>query len=279
MTLFFIFLGEAIASSLLTYFYTPIPKTWAFCWSPVVMVPVFYLLAFGFYAFLLWVGSLFLSKKENEGIDPFVLWLAHETSWQLLFLSRSHLQVTGLEKLPKEEGFLLISNHTSQFDQIALLGLLKGRRVLCVTKPENEEIFIAGKWLKRAGYIAINRDNNFEGLKAIIKATRVCKEKRASVIIAPEGTRSKSGVMLPFKPGSFKIATMAKAPIVVVAIQNSRYVSKRFPWRSTTIYLDFLEVIAPEQFKDGNTIALAERTQKEIQADLSSHQSREYASK
>jgi len=187
--------------------------------------------------------------------------------------------VSGLEKLPKEDGFVLISNHISQFDQIALLALIRKHRMLCVTKPENEAIFIAGKWLKRAGYIAINRENNFEGLKAIIKATRICKEKRGSVIIAPEGTRSKNGEMLPFKAGSFKIATMAKAPIVVVSIQNSRSVAKRFPWRSTTIYLDFLEVIPPEEFADGNTLVLAERTQKEIQENLIAHQNREYRTK
>ena len=122
------------------------------------MLPFFYLLAFVFYVVLLLIGSLFLSKKENDSIDPFVVWLAHETSWQLLFLSRSRLQVSGLEKLPKEDGFVLISNHISQFDQIALLALIRKHRMLCVTKPENEAIFMAAPAL--IGYDATGRKTN-----------------------------------------------------------------------------------------------------------------------
>jgi 1-acyl-sn-glycerol-3-phosphate acyltransferase len=128
---------------------------------------------------------------------------------------------------------------------------------------------ICGPFITRAGYIPINREDPREGLKAINKAVEYMEQYDVPIGISPEGTRNKTkDLMLPFHPGSFKIATKAQCPIVVIALHNTNLVHKRLPFRHTTIYLNVLDVVYPEDYKDMNTIEIAEKCRNEILDDL-----------
>ena len=125
-----------------------------------------------------------------------------------------------------------------------------------------------GKYMHASGFIPIDRSNPREGVKAINKACERITSGNASVLICPEGTRSGGYEMGEFHNGSFKIALKAKCPIVLCSIQNSCQVKKRFPFKSTTIYFDVIEVLKYEDFKDKSTQEISDYAYKVIKDNL-----------
>jgi 1-acyl-sn-glycerol-3-phosphate acyltransferase len=238
------------------------------------MIPFVYIILFIILLLLLFIWSLFLKIKNKRGINKpnaFYAYIVKGVSDALLHLFNVSVKVTGEEKLPDTRKFLLVNNHLANFDQMAILKFLKRkyRPIIFVSKPQNMHIPICGPFITRAGYIPINREDPREGLKAINKAVEYMEQYDVPIGISPEGTRNKTkDLMLPFHPGSFKIATKAQCPIVVIALHNTNLVHKRLPFRHTTIYLNVLDVVYPEDYKDMNTIEIAEKCRNEILADL-----------
>jgi 1-acyl-sn-glycerol-3-phosphate acyltransferase len=104
----------------------------------------------------------------------------------------AHIKVTGKEKLKGRKGpFVIINNHLSDFDQFVVISRFRGYPLICVSKPENFAIPVAGPWMAYAGYLAINREDAFEAVKTIKQAANIVSSGQASIGISPEGTRSK----------------------------------------------------------------------------------------
>lgn len=95
------------------------------------------------------------------------------------------------------------------------------------------------------------------------------KRSLCSMMIYPEGTRSKNGELLPFHPGSFKIAQRSSAPLVIAAVRGTEKVRDNFPLHQTDVYFDVLEVLDPEQVKSMSTARLAEYSRSLIEKHLS----------
>ena len=174
----------------------------------------FVLLApFGLLAF---VFSLFGARKLTAN---FVYKIAYVWAWVLIKMTGSTLTVTGQENVPKDGGVCFVSNHEGYFD-IALLFASCGRPVGFVAKKELMLIPFLNIWIYMVGGISIDRAN---ARKAIHSINQGAKKIRAGggVIIFPEGHRSKGRGLLPFHAGSLKLATMAQAPIVPVALEGS----------------------------------------------------------
>ena len=74
----------------------------------------------------------------------------------------------GLEKLPKNQKFLLVTNHRGLFDAVLLCHTFRNDNFVAVSKPENFHLPIAGPWIKGMGHLAIDRENNRNALKTII---------------------------------------------------------------------------------------------------------------
>lgn len=166
-------------------------------------------------------------------------------------------QITGAEKLP-ESPYLLVCNHRAGFDPLMILRYLKGQNIAFVSKPSNMAIPMIGDIAYAAGFLPIDRENDREALKTILAAAGYLKKGLCSMAIFPEGTRSRSGEMLPFHAGSFKIAQRAKVPVVVACVRETEKVSHRWFLRPTKVYLDILEVIPAEQVKAMSTHELAQ---------------------
>ncbi|HBE01086.1 MAG TPA: 1-acyl-sn-glycerol-3-phosphate acyltransferase [Spirochaetia bacterium] len=122
--------------------------------------------------------------------------------------SGAEITVTGLEKIDKNKSYIVISNHQSAFDIYILAGILP-LEVRFISKDLYFRIPFFGWAMKKAGYIAINRKNPRQAYRALQTAARVLTEKK-SLIIFPEGTRSDGEHILPFKPGTMKIAFMGQ---------------------------------------------------------------------
>lgn len=131
----------------------------------------------------------------------------------------STVEVTGLENVPKEGAVLFVSNHQGYFDIPMLLYYLP-KTLGFLSKIEIKKWPFLGKWLICLEGVFIDRNDIRQSLTAIKKTTEVLKSGQ-SIIIFPEGTRSKSSELNAFKPGSLKPAQRANVPIVPITIENT----------------------------------------------------------
>ena len=167
--------------------------------------------------------------------------------------------VTGLEKVPKDKKFLLICNHRSKFDNMVASYIFKKWPLAYVSKPENFSIPMGRRYMHRACYIPLNRESPKDALAVIAEASRLIKEDLSCIGIFPEGTRSDSTALLPFKAGCLRVAKNAHCPIVVITVDGTEKIHKTFPWHKTPVKLDVLEVISEEEVETSKTVELADK--------------------
>ena len=178
------------------------------------------------------------------------------------------VHATGLEKIPTDKRFLLVCNHRSMFDPIVKIPLLKNYNIIYASKASNFKIPVGGKIMHKTGCLVMDRENNREALKTIIKMADYIRNDEGSACIYPEGTRNTEDKMLPFHAGSFKVAQKTAAPVVVMSLRNTDKVGKRAPFRRTDVYIDVLDVIDGEFVKANSTHVTAELAQNLIQNKL-----------
>jgi len=141
---------------------------------------------------------------------------------ELMRLYDITINIEGKENIPDEDGFVFISNHQGYADIIVLLKVMEGRQVGFIAKETLQKVPYFGKWISAIRGVYIKRGDAREALKSIQAGVNHIKEG-FNLVIFPEGTRSRSPEMGEFKPGSFKLATKAKVPVVPVAINGTRH--------------------------------------------------------
>ena len=130
----------------------------------------------------------------------------------------STVNVEGIDNIP-EGAVLFVSNHPSLFDIAMFLGYIP-RPAGFIAKAEISKIPILKRWMLEYNCIFLDRSNLRQSAKAINEGIAKLKSG-ISMIIFPEGTRSRGREMLEFKHGSFKLATKAKVPIVPVTMDGT----------------------------------------------------------
>jgi len=175
-------------------------------------------------------------------------------------------RIEGLDKMP-EGKFLMVCNHRSFFDPVTVMAKFQKYNISFISKPENMRLPLIGKAAYAAGTLGIDRENNREALKTILRAAEYIKQGFCNMLIYPEGTRSESGELLPFHAGSFKIAQRAGCDLVIAAIDGSEKVKKRM-LRPTRVTMTVLETIPAERVKAMGTDELAAYSRNLISAHL-----------
>ncbi len=133
-----------------------------------------------------------------------------------------HVNVTGAENLPKEGPVVYIANHQSYADALGTLKMIsENHQIGYIGKDYFGKIPYFGKWVTRIRSIYISRGNTRNSLRVISEGAEYLKDG-FSMVIFPEGTRSKDGTMGEFKPGSFKLATKAQVPIIPLSMNDGR---------------------------------------------------------
>ena len=138
---------------------------------------------------------------------------------KLLKILDIKVNVHGTENLPKDKNVLFIGNHQGNFDipiYMSYIDVPKG----FVAKIELTKIAGIKTWMEYMNCIFMDRSSVRKAGEAIVKGIKSLKSGN-SLVIFPEGTRSRSDKMGEFKAGSFKLATKSKAPIVPVTIDGS----------------------------------------------------------
>ena len=177
------------------------------------------------------------------------------------------LKVTGLENIPKENGFMLYSNHQGLFDVLAIaatcdnpLGAVLKKELYNI--PFLHQIAICTK------SFAMDREDVRQSLKVIQSVTEEVKSGR-NYLIFPEGTRSKLGnQMLDFHGGSFRCATKSKCPVVPVALIDCFKVLDQKGSKPVSVQIHYLEPIYYEEYKDMKPAELAELVKSRIEAKI-----------
>ena len=151
---------------------------------------------------------------------------------------------------------VFISNHQSYADILSFLYNVKNHQVAFITKDGLSKIPIFGKWVSRIRGIYIHRGDARASLKTINEGVEYLKQG-FSLVIFPEGTRSRSSAMAEFKHGSFKLATKARVPIVPVTLNGGYHTYEETGKVTKGCHIDFM-VHKPIETKDMSRAELAE---------------------
>ncbi len=175
----------------------------------------------------------------------------------------------GMEKVPASGRFLLVCNHVDNSDPIILLHSFAKQQLAFISKRENSTMFIIGPMMHKLQCQLLNRENDREALKTILKCIQILKEDKASVAVFPEGGIHDDYKFHHFRPGVFKIAQKANVPIVVCTLKNSKEVIHNIKrLKGTTVELNVLDVLRPEDFRGLTTVEIADRCYRMMAQDL-----------
>lgn len=181
-----------------------------------------------------------------------------------------NLQITGQENIPKENGFLLYSNHQGLFDVVAIV-VGCDTPVSAVYKKEIENVPFIREIATCLKGFPIDRKDPRQSLQVMQDVTKELLAGR-NYIIFPEGTRSKDGNnMIEFHGGSFRCAVKAKCPIVPVAVVDGYKVFDEKGSKPVDCQLHFLPVIQPEEFEGMKANDVAALVKDRIQEALDQH--------
>lgn len=161
-----------------------------------------------------------LTKKGDlEKRDAYIHKITTKWAKFVMKLAGAKITVIGEENLPKDQTVLFVANHQSNFDIPLLMSSINVPKGF-IAKKELEKWPMISTWMKYIKCIFMDRSNLRKSAEAIVEGTKLLRGGY-SMVIFPEGTRSKGGPIGDFKAGSFKLATKSKCPIVPVTIDGT----------------------------------------------------------
>ncbi|MGI9585285.1 MAG: lysophospholipid acyltransferase family protein [Acidimicrobiia bacterium] len=184
----------------------------------VVLVPLFFVYTLALSLIVIVYGSFRPTSSIHDSI------LRH---WSRLFLGIPPVRVSveGAQHVDPEQRYVVAANHLSMFDIPLLFRVLpvKGR---FLSKQEVFRVPLLGRAMRTVGIIEIDRSSGSSSRQAIVDGVQLGAERGYSFIVFPEGTRSTSGELLPFKKGAFRIAIDSGLPLLPVVIEGTDRVSR-----------------------------------------------------
>ncbi len=154
-------------------------------------------------------------SRTGDGVHLVARWWGRSILWACCI----PIQMKGSENIDPTRSCIYMSNHQSNFDIPVLLSKLPVQ-FRWLAKAELFKIPIFGRGMRGAGYISIDRSNRKSAFHSLTRAAESIRNG-TSVLIFPEGTRSRDGRLQPFKKGGFVLAVDAGVPIVPIIIQGT----------------------------------------------------------
>lgn len=148
----------------------------------------------------------------------------------VLALLRIRIRLRGAEHLVPGQRYIVMGNHVSFMD-IFFFAAAYPLAPVAVEKRENFRIPVYGWLVRRWGNIPVNRQDHEEAMKALAEARELLEGSDLSLVIMPEGTRSKSGKMGPFKRGGFHLAVQTGLFIAPFTFRGAFAVHPTGTWR------------------------------------------------
>ena len=242
---------------------TKICSEWYDFWMILVTFIVAWIISALIIVILIFLYTLTVNKKkEYDKPNKFMRFLIKIVCEMLLQIFRVDVNVRGLEKVPEDQAVFLVQNHNSYIDPLITIWTFRFLDIVFIMKKEIMKAPFVSHALYRCGFPALDRQNNREALKTMVKTKEMVEKGIHSVGVYPEGTRSKDGELHEFKAGSFKIPEKTGCPVVVTVLKNTDKILKRFPFKKTQVYIDVIDVLYADDYLGENTPELSESIHK-----------------
>lgn len=218
---------------------------------------------------LYWRVKTLQRKGRIHEANAIVLHQVESWAGKLLRHIKMQVNVVGRENLPDaSEPVVFVANHQSYLDIPLLMSPIHPPHPL-LAKQEILKVPMLGKWMLALGCITVDR-NDIRGAAAALKEAEQKLVGGTSLIIFPEGTRSKSPEMGSFKAGAVRIAWKAKARIVPVAIEGTyrSLEGNRYRVQPNTVTLTILPPVVTSGLSKEDQHALPQRIEQHIAATL-----------
>lgn len=204
------------------------------------------------------------AKVNKKRADITSLRIVQWAFRMVLLICGTNVIVKGEENVITDAPVLYIGNHRSYFDIV--VGYSRCPNLTgFISKDHFKKIPILRTWMERLYCLFLDRSNTRDGLRVVLTAIDYIK-RGISIFVCPEGTRTRTGEMAPFKEGTFKIATKTGCPIIPVAFSNTDDIFERhIPWiKKTTVVIHYGEPIYPDSLEGDDKKHIGAYTQRAI---------------
>lgn len=234
-----------------------------FCGTFLVCILVLFLM-------VVVAGEIYQGKPEPEKENPFIRWVVKWYAPAVMAFLGTKIRVTGMEKVPTEGRFMLVCNHIADLDTGVLLTVFNKKQLAFIAKKETREMFLIGKLMPQIHCQFLNRENDREGLKVILRCIDLLKKDENSVAGYPEGAIIEDGKALHhFRNGIFKVAQRTGVPIVVCTLRDTQHVlSNALKLKPSQVTLHLVDVIPAEEVQGQTAVQLSERAYRLMAEDL-----------
>lgn len=228
-----------------------------------------------FFLYQIWLLVLFIVFGVSWGIGCFFASLfaggedrarRYLIHWARISLKLSRLDITvaGLERLDLGRPYVFMPNHSSFLDVLLVFAFIS-HNFRSIVKEEFFSIPLLGLTVKSSGQIPLNRKSPRKGLQSIKQAAELLK-RGVSIVVFPEGTRSRDGQIHEFKTTLFVLPIRTRTPVVPVLIEGTfealprgSVLLKCYPVKVT-----FLDPVSPDCFSDKERALYAEKIQQHL---------------
>lgn len=170
------------------------------------------------------------------------------------------VRVEGQQRIPADRACIFMANHVSNLDAPALIAHIPGH-TSAFTKRAVFKIPVFGYCLKLARFIPVDRKGNPIDAKKSVDEAVLLLQTGLHITMFVEGTRSKTGRMMPFKKGPFYLAMQSGAPCIPVSIHGSETLMPKgsFGIKPGTIHMIFHEPLNPGDYATRGELSQAAR--------------------
>jgi 1-acyl-sn-glycerol-3-phosphate acyltransferase len=227
-----------------------------------------FFVVFGVAIFLFLVGP-FCVLYALVRRSPDILYAAGRVGSRLgLYLGGVKLVVRGRENIESGRPFLFLANHQSYCDPPALFVSIP-RNVRLILKKELRKVPLLGLIMEMGGFVFIDRKDRVQSIDGMKQAVRQLQQGH-SFLIYPEGTRTRTGELGPFKKGPFIMAIESGTPIMPISVKGSYEIMppNRFNVKPGTVVITFHPPIATNGLLLADREGLTERVRETISAAL-----------
>jgi len=173
--------------------------------------------------------------------------------------------VRNIEEARRQGPCVFMANHASFFDHFALAAYLPGLH-RGMEAGEHFSWPIWGTFLRKAGFVAVDRSSAAASMRSMKQAAAKVADEGVSMLILPEGTRSRDGKMLPFNRLPFSVPRAAGCPLVPVGLKGTFRIKNKNSWllQPGRIELTFGEPISADDVQNLSAKELAALTRDRI---------------